>query len=304
MKQYHSSFFIFSLFLISFCGEVFGQSSQFYQPYNPYYSNMSSSSNNFCYECLYNPGQWGSPSPLGHNPSFNNNWLGNYGKYRYQNWNYPGVWNNSRNTLNAYSYPNSMVNPSSGHQGGGLGKPYIYVSGPVGESIKINIDFNGGTHWVSSPPAKNGWHVTLGEDEQLIVESAKYKHLFYDYQIDELHLQFSEGFCGDKKFILKEMVYILRFLEFQKNEISEFVNYWSNKIPKAKGYCVFPQDNRQLSKGAKISYDKKAKFTRVNYLIILNPKKNRFPQQVWKPEKNEIKSKFQLREWGVGFLLR
>lgn len=145
-----------------------------------------------------------------------------------------------------------------------------------------------------------------------------YPHLFYDARIDDTHLQNGQGFCGNRKEILKFMTDGLIKYGFPDEARREFNDQIAVKTPIASRYCVYPQANAQLDKAnpLEITFDDKTptRTERLFYLIIPQDfKEKRIPAQsgkfsdkpktTWKHySRTVIPKTTYLYEWGIGFI--
>jgi hypothetical protein len=137
--------------------------------------------------------------------------------------------------------------------------------------------------------------------------------LYYDIRVDDKSLQDPTGFCVDEKELMSELTNTLEENGFKKNEVDDFRMYWTHKMPIAKNYCVFPQENQELSTVAKLIISKpiNVSMRRLGFIIVPQkniPKINRkflsTPKMAWHSTFREPASipEVRIREWGVGFL--
>lgn len=244
-------------------------------------------------------------------PYAQNPWWGYYGSFSYPNYYYPGPW--AGWGINGGYYP--------GGEGGGtvgLAKPNLYISGPPGTKVNVKLNLPSDTTWlVSVPPHRDGWSFTLEKGGLIKGTSASYRYAYYDLRVKEEKLQDLAGKCFEKsEEVLAWMKKYLKNSSFHTNEINDFEEHWSQKIPPSKKYCVFPQENEQLDSVAPLQIEPApSAIKRIVFVVSVGEameKKlaRRFtkpPKEEWKSSQRAPSSKesdgISVREWGVGFLM-
>ncbi len=234
-----------------------------------------------------------------------------YGMMSYPNFYSPGPWMNGG--FNAAAYPGF---PGGWHHGGAVaGKPNVYIHGPPGTSFKFRVVPQGKTHLLASVPAhgKRGWTAKQNSsgDGGIHSESAELAYLFYDYRFEPGRLQGEEGFCTDRTSLMPRLEQTMSEAGFTPNEIEDFHEYWSIKMPAAKSFCVFPQDERVLESIAHLEVRPVPLYSkRVVFIIVPNdstaPLLKQPPLRAWVPKKQveriPASNGLGIHEWGVGFL--
>ncbi len=244
-------------------------------------------------------------------PNYTPYWQG-YGALSYNNFYYPGMWGN--HGINPHFYPRPM--PVDGG-GAYMAKPNLYISGPKDSQVKVSIKLKNGSNWLISVPShgKSGWEGKLTEDRKLIVGKAKHDYFYYDYRVDQNALQDQAGFCGDRETVLSKMITALQVARFYENEVADFYEHWSVKLPVSDRYCVYPQESNQLDPLAEIKVHPAPKaIKRIIFMVQVKEaltgsgaKFTKAPPHSWQFESarsvaSDNKDAIELREWGVGFL--
>ena len=207
-------------------------------------------------------------------------------------------------------------NSSLGNMNMGIGKPNVYVSGPTGSEIKIQVKLPGDSFpWVGVPSHESkGWSAKIASDGALVSDGVKYPYFFYDFRATEGKLQDQAGFCSTPEAILPRLLATLTKAGFQKREVQDFKDYWAYKLPSSEEYCVFPQMTAELDRIAKLEITPApSRLTRLTFVIV--PKEWRAkpeqkfanrPKKEWiAPDDKQRKiasDATEVREWGVGFL--
>jgi hypothetical protein len=281
-----------------------------YSGYNPmFYPNYSY---NDCIACNYYSQ---SSMPMNNynafNSGYNSPWWNQYGSMSYPNYSYPAAWSNSGVNSSMYS----------GHGHGFAGKPNVYVTAPDKTELHVTVSGVEEGNLLLTVPAygEDGWHATVNKNK-FVVESTNHDYLFYDVRFDENTFSDEKGFCGNRKVVIEGMMSTLQALTFKSEEIKDFYEYWSIKLPRSNSYCVFPQLNEENDKAYKLSVSEKSKkditVTRVTFLVNFEeklkdklPAKFRHPPTDVKKLQERVKSitsvkphPIHVREWGVAFL--
>lgn len=238
--------------------------------------------------------------------SYNSPWS-YYGMYNHPNYSYPGVW-----------YNNSIYGPAYPGQGNfAAAKPNVYFSGQKGMKFNLKIktpSMNEDNIFVAIPAYdKTGWDVVLDKQSNPVVGGVTYPYLFYDIRTDDKNLQNKKGFCTDRTHLIPRLADILEQQGFNSREIGDFTEYWSVKMPPADEYCVFPQVNIDLDFGVKLEISPvPARINRIVFAVLdVDSMTGRGghnftkrPVQEWSASRPSSSSPLEVREWGVGFIMR
>lgn len=273
--------------------------------------------NQFCPYCEYgyrpaNTMPWGVPAP----------YYWNTGPMMYSNYYAPAPWYYA--PMPQYNYPNNYPSPGiipNYYPGQGsffAAKPNLYLEGKEGTKVNIKLEFlDKDTNWLAAIPVhgKEGWNAVIAKKGFLTVNDTAYAYLYSDYRSAEKYLQDQEGFCSKKDAVLGRMALEMKSANFSEPEIAQFLEYWTVKLPKSESYCVYPQDERQLDKIAKLEISPAPKAVRRLIFLVqvkegLRKNGGKFtkePSKTWTPTAfrlpaAEEKDAFVVREWGVGFL--
>ena len=143
--------------------------------------------------------------------------------------------------------------------------------------------------------------------QKLKVKNASYPYLYIDYRTKGKSFQYQKGFCAERVQVIREMLGILGAMGFRDNEIKDFLDHWPNKLPPAKRFCVFPQENKELRE--QLDYlitPIKHHSVRMNFLVMIDRQGVPKPSQGYRPSIKSLKSSevFELREWGVTFEIK
>jgi len=243
------------------------------------------------------------------NGTYNYPWWGQYGAFSYPNYYYPSAWSN--HGVNTTYYP--------GHGGGFAGKPNVYISAPDGVSLLVKVSASEESNLLLTVPAyEGGWKAAVMGDK-FIIDDVSHDYLFYDIRFDEQLFSAETGFCGNRKTVLEEMMTSLQSLAFKPQEIKDFYDYWSIKLPRSENYCVFPQFNEENDRAYKLqvssSDNAKISITRVTFMVTVaeairdnskqkfhrRPKDHTTYQKKIKSLSAQVKEKIWVREWAVAF---
>jgi hypothetical protein len=243
------------------------------------------------------------------NGTYNYPWWGQYGALSYPNYYYPSAWSNNGVNTNYYS----------GHGGGFAGKPNVYISAPDGVNLLVTVLASKESNLLLTVPAyEGGWKAVVIGDK-FIIEDISHDYLFYDIRFDEQSFSAETGFCGNRKTVIEEMMTSLQSLAFKPQEIKDFYDYWSIKLPRSEKYCVFPQFNEENDKAYKLqvssSDNAQISITRVTFMVTVGDAINeKSKQKFYHRPKNQSaylkrikslgaqpKEKIWVREWAVAF---
>ena len=247
---------------------------------------------------------WGSPPP----------WWWATGPMMYSNFYTPGPWSFGP------GYPG--VVPGFFPRGGPVyaAKPNLYLHAPEGTEfqVKLKTDTIKDFQWLATVPGHGatGWSGKLTMKDRLKIGDATYGFLYSDYRLGDADLQDTFGFCVVRDSLIAKLALNLKKAGFDEREVADFLDFWSVKMPPAKKFCVFPQDETVLAKAAPIEISPKPiSVRRVLFLIQVEEglvddgtKFSVAPQREWSPVPLETarmpasESKIVAREWGVGFL--
>jgi hypothetical protein len=259
----------------------------YYQPYNPYTQIQNYP--------FYNP----QPTP----------WWAQQGPLYYNNFNYPGPWTPGSQGVQPHHYP--------GGGGAIAAKPNIYVQNNKNtKSIEISFAKEQINEMLVTTPSLNKaykWISKIVNTDKFEVDGVEYDYLFYDLRFDHKKLQYTHGFCSDRKTVIDYMLTDLNILQFSDVASKDFDEHWNQKIPKIKYYCLYPQYNKQLDQAYPIKISPQIPITRTLYLVIPHSEaprvtKGQFPPlPIGKPQliRPLLPSSDQtvLKEWGVSFLM-
>lgn len=234
-------------------------------------------------------------------------YYGYYGSMAYPNFGFPGPWGGSG--MYGGMYP--------GWGNVGMGKPVLYLDGKDGTKVDVRVKFAEGGNWLAAAPAhgESAWSGKL-QGNHFVSAGADYRYLFYDYRTDGNQLQDERGFCTGRESLMRKLKTALKDSGFKENEIHDFDQYWSVKIPVSHRYCVYPQSMPDLQKLAHLEIEPKpASLTQLMFIIQvdeeLTGKPGKFthaPSKTWTAEPiadarapASDSPTVQAREWGVGF---
>lgn len=270
--------------------------------------NCSISYAQHCVHCMYYRNQL-QMSPY-QNTGFNQvsnyymPWWNNYSSQRYRNYNMPSAWSNFG--INGNQYPS--------HHGGGMaGKPNVYIYGKKGTEFSIKLKFEQKSFLLASVPSyRTSWRGIVSS-KGVDIDSTKYPYLYYDYIVNIDKMQWRAGKCVSESKLMPYLNNTLKQHGFNKNEINDFNEYWSFKIPSADEYCIFPQGNKELHRVVEVVTIPKARLNRLVFFIVPQVKTKRFrkltyfnrPKLNWTvsvADKDIKKEKLLIHEWGIAWL--
>jgi len=169
------------------------------------------------------------------------------------------------------------------NRGGGMymDKPVLYLRGPAKAKVQVTLSMGGGkdsnSEVLVAVPALteskgvSSWDVELNQNSLKTTEG-NYDFLFYDAWADDSIFQDKRGYCGDRKEILSYMKSGLKQRKFPEESIVEFEATWNVKLPFNQNLCVYPQTERELQNGVKISFEpKNVELVQLEYLVIPKP---------------------------------
>jgi hypothetical protein len=110
------------------------------------------------------------------------------------------------------------------------GKPVIYLYPEATTTISVSLD---ALVTKSEPVYEDaGWVATAHPDGSLIVNGQPYTSLFWDGYGNGVYPELKQGFVVPTSEVLDVMSEHLRYIGFTEFEISEFVTFWSDHLPK------------------------------------------------------------------------
>lgn len=208
-----------------------------------------------------------------------------------------------------------------GGGGGMVGKPNVYLNGHEGLKFKARLKIEDGNHLLAAVPIHGveGWSGEI-KGGKLVVEKAAYDYLFYDVRIDTEKLS-ERGSCMETARVVPTMTGYLKNAGFVANEVKDFEDYWSKRIPPAGRYCIYVQDETDIKALMSIEIEPKPdSFRQVWFFLV--PQVDQYSMKsklIGKPSvafnfskkvapaKRTVASAgatpFEVREWGVGFLV-
>lgn len=249
---------------------------------------------------------WGMPAVAAPMPYYGSPWYVPYGAPSYANFFAPTAmmgWG-----INGGYFP-------GGHSAG-MGKPNVYVSGKPGTKVTVKmVPKSGTTLWAAVPAHREEGWTGMIKKKGIAVGSTVSPYLYYDYGLDAEELQNEAGFCVSAEELMPRLTAVLARVGFLENEIKDFSEYWSVKMPPSKSFCVYPQENADLNKVAALEVSPApSSITRIGFLIVPEEgygKDHAFksrPEREWAPSHRAPASVSQdgihVREWGVGFLIQ
>lgn len=176
-----------------------------------------------------------------------------------------------------YYYPYYCTGYYPGTGSVGMGKPNIYVSGPTGTSFKLSLKYAQESNLLVATPihGPQGWSGTLvnsAGQTKLSINQVNYDYLYYDFRTEPTNFQSDASFCVSKSELLPALTDYLTSKNFRKNEINDFTAFWSNRLPPANQYCVYPEENDSIDSIVSLEVTPKPKqITRVWFIIVPNP---------------------------------
>jgi len=121
-------------------------------------------------------------------------------------------------------------------------KPNIYLYPKKATKIKVSIKPNGKIT-ASIPPYKNGWSV-LAHPDGTIEDTAGY--LFYEADVFMHHSE--KGWCIPMSGLVIFFKNTLKEYGFNDVEIKNFLDYWTQHLPKSSFYAIYPITGKPLEK--------------------------------------------------------
>lgn len=231
-----------------------------------------------------------------------------------------------------------------GAGGAVAGKPNVYFSGPAGMKLSVRLLHPDDSNVLAAVPihGSGGWSGTLGADGSLNSGKAKYPYFYYDLRFNPDRIQSQKGYCVEKTALLPSLLSYLRQAGFKANEVADFQEYWSARMPPAKHYCVYPQEHPDIVGAADLEIDPKPdqvtrvwffitakeedaqktaammkKFSGTKYAsaaekwlkkppteIAMTPRRGTPGRGLASQASTSTPTRFEVREWGVGFLVQ
>lgn len=263
----------------------------------------------YCPTCMAN-----NPGLYELTPGVNNNWWMRQAP-NYWNFYMPGPYNGWGMMPNYF--PALPYSPPGG-DGFYAAKPVVYLRGPSGSKVEIEIATPKGELLVTVPNRKN-WKAEI-QGAKLKTKEGNYEYFFYDAWLDHNGLQDQKGACGDRKETLAYMETALKQAEFPSEAIREFKNTWSAKLPHQQELCVFPQTEEQLKSAVELKFKPASvKLTQLEFIVVAKKFFGSPDAKKWSKFTQEPKKEFGFRspaseaaegnkyairafDWGVGFL--
>lgn len=125
----------------------------------------------------------------------------------------------------------------------GCYKPNIYIYGADGELVEVIFGEPG--LLVTSDPyysAEDGWRVIAENDGTLRDGNGReYGYLFYESATEKTMFETEEGFYIEGARRAEILEEILRDYGFNEREISDFVEFWNQKLEAGVDYLMYPQ---------------------------------------------------------------
>ena len=120
-------------------------------------------------------------------------------------------------------------------------KPNIYIY--TDEEADIKVEFLWPDLLTKTLPEYQGaWEVTANGDGMLsTADGEKYGYLFYESATQERYFQSEEGWLISAATREEQYRSILSEYGFNETEISDFVEYWVEKLPAGVDYVMYPQ---------------------------------------------------------------
>jgi hypothetical protein len=208
----------------------------------------------------------------------------------------------------------------------GIGKPILYVHGPVGTPVRISLRFQAESHLLAASPAHGrGWELTV-DAQGLNSASGRYSSVFYDLRTHSKLLSADSAFCVAKDDLLTSLENYLRNRGFEDREVSDFHDSWDGRFPPAARYCVYPQEGAVVDQVAELVVEPKpTSVIRVWFLVVpereptgkvvafskfIGFKRKASPTVLALLKRNAKRAlaqasapaRLELHEWGIGFL--
>lgn len=224
-------------------------------------------------------------------------------------------------------YTPPYVPPHSHHGGGGMyaAKPVLYIKGPAKSKVRVIVETGGrkdsnvevlvAVPAFSESKGVSSWSGELTKTG-LKTPEGEYPYFFYDAWIDDAIFQDRQGHCGDRKEVLGYMQSGLKQRGFPEESIQEFEKTWSVKLPFNQNLCVYPQTEREMQKGVKISFEPKTvELVQLEYVVVPKqffaseeakgrPRFTKEPKEDFQFASRKVASASTIRayDWGVGFM--
>ncbi len=186
-------------------------------------------------------------------------------------------------------------------QGNGVGvyKPNIYLY-PT-EETDVSVTFS--EPWlltVTDPPYESGWNAGATPDGTLLANGCEYGYLFYESQTFPDLYQTGEGFVIPADERRDAFTRILAAYGLNETEISDFNEFWCEKLEEGCNYAMYPQLNDTVDKAMPITITPKPDATLRLWFAFV---KNETPKSEAKPQPL-TREGFTAIEWGGMFLDR
>lgn len=133
-------------------------------------------------------------------------------------------------------------------QGNGVGvyKPNIYLYPAASADVSVEFALPE-TLTVTDPPYENSWYAFAEPDGTLTVDGQNYGYLFYESLTDPLDYQTSEGFVIPADSREEMFTEILTAYGLNDSEITDFNDFWCEKLDEGCDYAMYPQTSEVLN---------------------------------------------------------
>jgi hypothetical protein len=160
----------------------------------------------------------------------------------------------------------------------GIGKPILYVHGPAGTDVKIQVKLDKDSNLLAASPAHGrSWRFTV-DPAGLIFGADRYTSVYYDLRTHSRLLGEEKVFCVAKDGLLANLENYLTNSGFEDREVKDFHEAWDGKFPLSARYCVYPQDGQVVERVAELVVEPKPiSVIRIWFLIV--PERDRKMEQ-------------------------
>jgi hypothetical protein len=172
-------------------------------------------------------------------------------------------------------------------------KPNIYLYPEAETEVTVRLIAEDGEIIRTEPEYGDGFRVRVTPDGRI---EGKYDYLFYEAVIGDINdLEF--GWCVSSKGIMEFFEGVLREYGFNWREITDFIDYWSGKLPDAPYYRIYPLEKRDIDGKVSLYIEPEpGTLFRVWFYIIPSDKWMDLREPTIIPLKREG---FTVVEWGV-----
>lgn len=175
-------------------------------------------------------------------------------------------------------------------------KPNIYIYNMERTDVKVTFD----QPWLLTttiPEYMDSWEVVTGKEGQLAdADGNEYGFLFYESETIKSLFQTEEGYRipADRR----EETYrgILTEMGFNEQEIKDFVEFWSERIPEGVDYIMYPQGTDRVDLAMPITISPMPQSIERIWFVFLADE----GQEVGEPEliRVERDANYSVIEWG------